>query len=159
MATLTYVRGAERMITAARVVDDGIYVQFADEHSGVIPWAELRLPGPVERLVVPRPHVIDVHLDGGGVEEVPWDFARHFADGLYRASEEAAAARGRLLLGERVRALRSQRRESQQGLAHRAGVNRVSIARIEAGHQLPRYRTLVALAQALEVPLDRLLVG
>jgi hypothetical protein len=34
-----------------------------------------------------------------------------------------------------------------------------SSARIEAGDQLPRYRTLVALANALDVPLDRLLVG
>jgi len=159
MATLTYVRGAQRMITAARVVEDGIYVRFADEHSGVVPWAELRLPGPVERLEVPRPHLIEIHLSGGGVEEVPWDFARHFADELYRASAEAAAARGRLILGERLRALRSQRGDSQHGLAQRAGVNRVSIARIEAGHQLPRYSTLVALAEALDVPLDRLLAG
>ncbi len=90
---------------------------------------------------------------------MPWDFARHFADGLYRASAEAAAARGRLILGERVRTLRSERGESQRGLAARAGVDRVSIARIEAGHQLPRYRTMVALAEALGVPLDRLLVG
>ncbi|MDP2959236.1 MAG: helix-turn-helix transcriptional regulator [Longimicrobiales bacterium] len=44
-------------------------------------------------------------------------------------------------------------------LARRAGVNRVSIARIEAGHQLPRYSTLVALVKALDVPLDQLLMG
>ncbi|MHB1195166.1 MAG: helix-turn-helix domain-containing protein [Longimicrobiales bacterium] len=66
---------------------------------------------------------------------------------------------GRLVLGDRVRALRSERGETQHALAQRAGVNRVSIPRIEAGDQLPRYRTLVALANALDVPLDRLLVG
>jgi DNA-binding XRE family transcriptional regulator len=159
MSTLTYVTGAERMITAARVCEDGIYVRFADEHSGVIPWAELRLTSPLERLVVPRPHVVEMHLAGGGVEEVPWDFARHFADERYRASAEAEAARGRLVLGDRVRALRSERGDTQHALAQRAGVNRVSIARIEAGDQLPRYRTLVALANALDVPVDRLLVG
>jgi len=156
---LTYVRGAERMITAARVAEDGIYVRFADERSGVIPWAELGLPGPLERVAVPRPHVLEIHLVDGGVEEVPWDFARHFADERYRESAEAAAVRGRLVLGARLRALRSERGESQHALAQRAGVNRVSIARIEAGHQLPRYRTLVALAKALDLPLDRLLVG
>jgi DNA-binding XRE family transcriptional regulator len=159
VSTLTYVTGAERMITAARVREDGSYVQFADEHSGVIPWAELRLTSPLERLVVPRPHVIEMHLVGGGVEELPWNFARHFADERYRASAEAASARGRLVLGERIRALRSRRGDSQHELARRARVNRVSIARIEGGHQLPRYRTLVALAKALDVPLDRLLVG
>ena len=52
-----------------------------------------------------------------------------------------------------------ERGETQHGLAQRAGVNRVSIARIEAGDQLPRYRTLVALANALDVPMDRLLMG
>lgn len=159
MDVLTYVRGAERMMTAARLVESGLYVRFADEHSGLIPSAELRLPGPVERVVLPRPHVIEIHLIDGGVEEVPWDFARHFADQRYRASAEAAATRGRLVLGERLRALRGERGESQHGLARRAGVNRVTIARIEAGHQLPRYSTLVALAEALDVPLDQLLMA
>ena len=158
MAVLTFVRGAERMITAVRLVEDGMYVRFADERSGLIPWTELKLPGPVERVVVPRPHVIEIHLIGGGLEEVPWDFARHFADERYRASAEDTAIRGRLVFGKRLRALRSERGESQHGLARRAGVNRVSIARIEAGHQLPRYSTLVALAKALDVRLDQLLM-
>jgi len=159
MTVLTYVRGAERMITAARLVEDGVWVRFADEHEGVVPLGALALPGQVDRVVVPRPHVIEIHLTNGAVEEVPWDFARDFVDEHYRARSEAATAAARLAFAERLRALRAERGVTQQVLANRAGLSRVSIARIETGEQLPRYRTLVALAGALGLPLDRLLVG
>src|SRR3989304_6251659 len=94
MTTMTYVQGAERMITAARLVLDGVFVRFADEREGVVPWADLRLPGPPHHVTVPRPHVLEVHLASGAVEEVPWDFARHYADDRYRASSHAAATTG-----------------------------------------------------------------
>jgi transcriptional regulator with XRE-family HTH domain len=40
-----------------------------------------------------------------------------------------------------------------------SGINRVTIARIESGDQLPRYQTLRALAEGLGVPIGRLTVG
>ena len=159
MSTLTYVKGAERMITAARLGSDGLYVRFADEREGVIPVADLKLPGAPKHVTVPRPHVVEIHLADGGVEELAWDFARQFVDKRHRDVADKAAARGRHLLATRLRALRSGHGVTQQELAAESGISRVSIARIESGHQLPRYQTLVALAEALELPIERLLVG
>lgn len=159
MSTMTYVRGAERMVVAASLVPEGLFVRFADDRRGVIPWHQLNLGAAPRAVDVPRPHLIVVHLEGGAVEEVPWDFARHFADATYMASSEAAGVQGRRTLGRRLAALRSERGVSQLALAEQAGINRVSIARIERGHQLPRYTTLIALAGALDVPMERLLTG
>lgn len=159
MTTLTYVKGAERMITAARLGRDGLYVRFADEQEGVVPVADLRLAGTPEYVTVPRPHVVEIHLADGGVEELPWDFIRHFVDERHREVADRAAARGRHLMGTRLRALRSGKGVTQEELAAASGMSRVSIARIETGRQLPRYQTLVALAEALELPIERLLVG
>ncbi len=154
----TYVHGADRMVTAARLTSKGLYVRFADEREGVIPFRDLNLPGEADHVSLPRPHVIEIHLADGRVEEVPWDVARHYADDGYRARSEAVAQRGRDVFGERLKALRSANGLTQASLAARAGINRVTIARIESGEQLPRYRTLAALAEALEVPVERLLV-
>lgn len=156
---MAYVQGADRMVTGARLTTDGLYVRFADEREGVIPLEELKLPGQPDRVILPDPYVIEIHLVDGTVEEVPWDFARHFADPNYRARSEAAGERGRRLFGERLRSVRSEQGLTQEELAERAGVNRVTIARFEAGKQLPRYRTLVALADGLGVPIERLIVG
>lgn len=155
----TYVHGAERMVTAARLTPDGLYVRFADDQEGVIPFPDLKLAGEPARVALPRPHVIEIHLTDGQVEEVPWDFARHYADAGYRARSEEAAERGRCLFGERLKSLRSEKALTQEALAKRSGINRVTIARIEAGEQLPRYQTVLALAEALEIPIERLLVG
>lgn len=158
MSTLTYVEGAERMLTAARLSRDGLYVRFADDREAVISLDELDLGGVPDRVCLPRPHVIEIHLTDGTVEEVPWDFARHFADRRYRRRSEQAATRGRRLFAGRLRELRSISGLSQRELAERAGISRVSVARMEVGRQLPRYRTMGALASALDVPVERLLV-
>lgn len=124
----------------------------------MIPFSDLRLPGEPHHVSLPRPHVIEIGLADGRVEEVPWDFARHYVDEDYQARSEHAAERGRRLFGTRLRALRSQRRLSQEALSKRSGINRVTITRIEAGEQLPRYQTILALADALDVSIERLLV-
>lgn len=156
---MAYVNGADRMVTGARLTADGLYVRFADDREGVIPFADLDLPSEPDHVTLPAPYAIEIHLVDGRVEEVPWDFARHFTDAGYRARSEAAGEHGRRVFGERLRALRSERGITQGALAARAKVNRVTIARFEAGARLPRYQTLVALADGLGVPIDRLLVG
>lgn len=156
---MAYVQGADRMVTGARLTPDGLYVRFADEHEGVIPFEDLKLPDQADHVTLPDPYVIEVHLVDGTVEEVPWDFARHFADPGYRARSEAAAERGRRIFGARLRALRAERGLTQQELAERAGINRVTIARFEGGEQLPRYQTLLALADGLGLPIERLIVA
>ena len=55
VATLTHVAGAEQMLVGARIAHQGIYVQFADEASGVIPLAELHLAGKPATVELPDP--------------------------------------------------------------------------------------------------------
>lgn len=156
---MAYVDGGERMMIGARLMSDGLYVRFADEGEGVVPFEALRLPGDPDHVTLPGPYVIEVHLVDGRVEEVPWDFARHFADPDYRARSEAGAEQGRRVFGDRLRSLRSARGMTQEELAANSKVNRVTIARFEAGQRLPRYQTLVALADGLGVPVERLMAG
>lgn len=59
-------------------------------------------------------------------------------------------------VGERVRALRTERRLSQEALAEKAGIQAVVISRAERGRSLPSVATLLRLAKALDVPLAAL---
>jgi transcriptional regulator with XRE-family HTH domain len=64
-----------------------------------------------------------------------------------------------LRLGERVRELRADRGLTQLRLAERSGMSRPSIANVEAGRQNVSVRHLCALAAALGVRVDDLVVG
>ncbi len=147
------------MMTGARLTPEGLHVLFADDHSAVIPRAVLDLGGAPVRVGLPTPYAIEVHLDDERVEEVPWDFARHFADPDHRRRSIAIVERSGRVLGERLRELRSAAGLTQEALAQRAGVSRVTIARIEVGDHLPRYQTMEALAAGLGAPISRLIVG
>lgn len=59
-------------------------------------------------------------------------------------------------LGHRLQELRSARGWKQQQLADEAGLDRTYISGLEHGKQNPTIGALLRLAQALEVPLDRL---
>lgn len=59
----------------------------------------------------------------------------------------------RTQLSHRIAALRHQAKLSQDQLAVRAGVDRRSIQRYEAGERDPRYPDLLLIADALGVPL------
>jgi transcriptional regulator with XRE-family HTH domain len=62
-------------------------------------------------------------------------------------------------IGARVRALRATSGLTQRAVAERTGLSRASIANVEAGRQNLRLRQLGALAAALGVQVDRLVVG
>jgi transcriptional regulator with XRE-family HTH domain len=62
-------------------------------------------------------------------------------------------------VGERVRALRRRRGLTQLRLAQRAGFSRPSVANVEAGRQNLSLRRLCALADALGVRFDDLILG
>lgn len=158
-ASITYVQGADRMLIGARLTPEGVHVRFADEREGIVPFEVLELGGPPDHVLLPNPHVIEVHLLGGKVEEIPWDFARHHVDPEYRRTSEATAKRGAHTFGERLRILRTDGGITQEQLSRRSGVHRVTIARIETGEQLPRYQTLDALAAALGLSVDTLIAG
>ncbi|MXY92051.1 MAG: helix-turn-helix transcriptional regulator [Caldilineaceae bacterium SB0664_bin_27] len=65
---------------------------------------------------------------------------------------------GRHTLGRRIRRLRNAAGLSQDALARAAGIRRVTLVRLERGEQTPRYKTLRAIARALEVDVSDLLV-
>jgi transcriptional regulator with XRE-family HTH domain len=65
---------------------------------------------------------------------------------------------GVLGFGSRVRRERERRRWSREELAYRAGVSFGGLTQMETGRRRDvRVSSLVGLARALEVPLDRLL--
>ncbi len=156
--TVTHVVGSERMMISAELTKQGIVVRFADDIIGVIPWADLKLSSHSITVKLPDPYTLFLELKDGSVEEVPWDFARHYADASYREKAEKLARTGRAQLGRRIRALRTQVGLSQEELAKRAKIGRATLARIELGQDSPRYETLVAIARGLGCDVSRLLI-
>jgi transcriptional regulator with XRE-family HTH domain len=60
---------------------------------------------------------------------------------------------GKMLIGDRLRALREQKKLSQGDIELRTGLLRCYISRVENGHTVPAVETLEKLARALEMPL------
>lgn len=151
----------DRMMTAASLVEDGIDLRFADGAQGLIPYSDLPEIGEratVTTLELPNPYEMVLETTKGETVEIPWDFARHYCDSLYRPTVEAIAMRGRHTLGRRIRRLRKTAGLSQDALARAAGIGRVTLVRLEKGEQTPRYRTLGAIAEGLGVDVSDLLV-
>ena len=59
-------------------------------------------------------------------------------------------------VADRVVELRIEKNLSQETLARRAGINRVTLARLERALHPPRLDTLERIARALKVPLTEL---
>ena len=59
-------------------------------------------------------------------------------------------------IGERLRALRGEKKLSQGDIEKRTGLLRCYISRVENGYTVPLIETLEKMASALEVPLYRL---
>lgn len=62
-----------------------------------------------------------------------------------------------MIIGERLRVLREQRKLSQGDIEKRTGLLRCYLSRVENGHTVPAIETLEKLARALEMPLYQLL--
>ena len=155
------VRNANRMMTAASLLEDGIELSFADGSKGLIPYAdvpELKERGAVSSLDLPNPYEMVVETGSGKQVEIPWDFARHYCDASYRPAIEAIAMQGKQTLGTRVRNLRESAGMTQEALARAADIGRVTLVRVEKGEQSPRFRTLDAIASALGRRVSDLLV-
>ncbi len=61
-----------------------------------------------------------------------------------------------MIIGERLRALREEKRFSQGEIEKRTGLLRCYISRVENGHTVPAVETLEKFARALEVPMYQL---
>jgi len=61
-----------------------------------------------------------------------------------------------MLIGERLRELREQKRLPQREIENRSGLQRAYLSRVENGHTVPTVETLEKWAKAFEVPIYRL---
>jgi len=61
-----------------------------------------------------------------------------------------------MVIGDRLRDLRDQKKFSQGEIEKRTGLLRCYISRVENGHTVPAVETLEKFARALEVPLYQL---
>lgn len=161
MMDTVLVKNANRMMTSAALLDHGIELTFADGVRGLIPYTDLPEIGErtaLAALELPNPYEVVLKTAQGATSEIPWDFARHYCDAAYRPAVEAIAMHGRRTLGRRIRRLRKSAGLSQDALARAAGLGRVTLVRLEKGDQSPRFKTLAAIASALEIPVSELLV-
>src|SRR5947199_1245946 len=60
-----------------------------------------------------------------------------------------------MTIGDRLRALREEKKLSQGDIEKRTGLLRCYISRVENGHTVPAIETLEKMARALEIPLYR----
>ena len=155
------VKNANRMMTVASLLEDGIELSFADGSKGLIPYAdvpEIKERAAVSSLELPNPYEMVLGTAYGEQVEIPWDFARHYCDASYRPTIEAIAMRGRQTVGRRIRHFRASAGLTQEGLAQAADIGRVTLVRLEKGEQTPRFKTLDAIAKALGIRVPELLV-
>jgi transcriptional regulator with XRE-family HTH domain len=61
-----------------------------------------------------------------------------------------------MIIGDRLRSLREEKKFSQGEIEERTGLLRCYISRVENGHTVPAVETLEKFARALEVPIYQL---
>ena len=61
-----------------------------------------------------------------------------------------------MIIGDRLRGLREEKKLSQGDIEKRTGLLRCYISRVENGHTVPAIETLEKMARAMEVPLYQL---
>jgi HTH-type transcriptional regulator/antitoxin HipB len=155
-------KSAYKMMTTVRVDRRRrvLHVQFADGLSGDIPLREIRdyEKLDLDRVELESPYVIQIGMIGDRESTgIPWDFARYYCDPAYAKQVEQRQQRDRRTLAQRLKRLRSQQRWTQEQLAKRSGVSRITINRLENEvEQSPRLETLERLADAFEVELAQL---
>src|SRR5712664_928548 len=61
-----------------------------------------------------------------------------------------------MIIGDRLRALREEKKFSQGDIEKKTGLLRCYVSRVENGHTVPSVETLEKFARALEVPMYQL---
>ena len=161
MMDAVLVKNADRMMMTASLLEDGIEMSFADGSRGLVPFSdisEINNRAALSGLELPNPYEMVLRTAGGERVEIPWDFARHYCDESYRPAVESIAMRGRQTLGKRIRQFRESAGLTQEDLARAANIGRVTLIRLEKGEQTPRFKTLNAIAEALEIRVRELLI-
>jgi DNA-binding Xre family transcriptional regulator len=102
---------------------------------------------------------VEVVLEDGSTTSFSAEFPRYLRDIGYRRKVDRK--RGRSDLGERVatrvREIRRKRGWSVAELARQCEMAAPNVHRLESGKHVPTTQTLLRIAEALEVPLERLL--
>jgi transcriptional regulator with XRE-family HTH domain len=71
-------------------------------------------------------------------------------------SHSSALEDHNMIIGERLRALRQEKKLSQGDIEKKTGLLRCYVSRVENGHTVPAVETLEKFARALEVPMYQL---
>lgn len=156
-----YVKNADRMMTHVNIIHDGLELSFADGCKGLVPFKdvpEIKNFSNLASVELPNPYEVILYNYSGEAVELPWDFVRHYCDKNYRHRAETIGKVGRVTIGNRIRHIREQASMTQAALASSAHIGRITLIRIEKGEQSPRYDTLLAIARALNLTMQRLLV-
>src|SRR5881398_1440959 len=61
-----------------------------------------------------------------------------------------------MIIGERLRELREEKKLSQGDMEERTGLFRCYVSRVENGHTIPAIETLEKMARAMEIPMYQL---
>lgn len=96
--------------------------------------------------------------ESGNRFEVPWDAVLYHCEPayeFYKGRQQATTGRG-LRIGQRVRAERTRQGRTIAELAERTGLQRPNLSRLEHGRHEPSLETLQRVADALGVPVARL---
>lgn len=158
--------GATKMMTRVDVdrKNRKLRILFADGCVALVPVEEIEKAGkPVtlnlDRVELSDPYALLIGNSLGGVEDIPWDFVRHFCDPHFTQAEIRRAELSRAALGKRVAQLRQKADLTQEELAKKSGVSRATINRIELAKMYTRTSTLQRIAKALRVGLIDLLTS
>src|SRR5258705_7726080 len=85
------------------------------------------------------------------------DFGRLYVGlELKSSAEQTGGGEITVIIGDRLRDMREEKKLSQGDIEKRTGLLRCYISRVENGHTVPAIETLEKLARALEVPLYHL---
>lgn len=144
-----------------RLSDRGLDVIFADGLKAHISPASVRddLGNVVDAELALDGESIKITTDNGRSTEVGWDFFRYVADPNFRKDMQNADKDADLAVGAAIRLWRTKRGWTQEFLAARSGVARVTLSRVENGAQEATLSTLKQLAVALGVMVGELVTG
>ena len=160
--TTVFIGNADKIMVSARPEADGIKFTFADGCTGMVPFSAVPEIGGlagIVRIEFPYLGQASIFCKSGEEAELPWDFIRSYCDPTYRAEAEALAAEIRKSFGARLRRIREEAGMTQAQVAKSASIGRVTLSRIENGWYFPRFSTIGAIAKAMNLPMEKLIIA
>jgi len=103
---------------------------------------------------------IKVVQQSGNVVEIPWDIVLYNCEPDYeffKGNNLSLETNQESRIGQRIRQAREQKGYTVQQLAERSGIKRPNLSRLEHGRHQPSLETLERIAEALEIPVVKLI--